>query len=175
MGLIEGDERSRPSRGSPSAVGVYLLLAAIAFSPIAVADDAVGADGDFGSIVLDVYLDAEGRALIVGYLKTDRLEELAFLEGSELEYDEETGEIYALTDGLTSIRGEETRLDFKAAGPWDECHLAFYLPKDAAALNFGSSEDLAYSVTEAEGSMLVEAIGYGVEEAEVTIDYRLTA
>lgn len=127
------------------------------------------------TIVLDLYVDDGGRALIVGYLKTDRLEELGFLEGSELEYDEDTGELYALTDGLTSIRGEETRLDLEAEGLWDECHLAFYLPKDAMLLNVSCSEELAYSVSEVEGSILVEAIGYEVEGAEVTIDYRLTA
>src|SRR5690554_3227021 len=100
MGLIEGDQRSRPLRwGSPSAVMVYLLLAAVAFSPLppssVLADDLVGADGEggagaaAGSIVLDVYVEAEGRALIIGYLEAEP-EGLAFLEGAELFYDEDT-------------------------------------------------------------------------------------
>ncbi|HPJ30747.1 MAG TPA: hypothetical protein PLZ42_05090 [Methanothrix sp.] len=161
-----------------------ILMAAVVLSafsaPSSLGADSLGADDGsdaeeaLETMVLDLYLDDDGRALIVGYLRTDRLEELNFLQGSDLEYDQETGEIYALTDGLTSIRGEETRLEFEAAGPWDECHLAFYLPGDAAVSDVSSSEELAYSVTEVEGSMLVEAIGYGVEEAEVTIDYRLT-
>ena len=182
--MIKGDLQLRtPDRGSKLPASSRLLIAVFVLlvlsSSSAFASDSRGEvdDGEAGeasgSIVLDVYLDYEGMALIVGYLKTDRLEELDFLEGSDLEYDEDTGEIYALTDGLTSMLGEETRLEFEAEGLWDECHLAFYLPKDATVLTVSSSEELAYSVTEAEGSMLVEAVGYEVEGAEVTIDYQI--
>lgn len=175
--MIEGDERSRPSRGSPSAVGVYLLLAAIAFSPLvpspALADDAVGADGDFGSIVLDVYLDAEGRALIVGYIEADGVEDLAFLEGTEFFYDEDTGELYARSGGLTSVLGDETRVEFEAGADWKEGHLAFYLPKEAELMAVSCSEGLDYSVVEAEDSMKVEVLGYDVEGIEVVIGYDL--
>jgi len=177
MGLIEGDQRSRPlRRGSPSAATVYLLLAAVAFSPLTpspvLADDLVGADGEggagavAGSIVLDVYVEAEGRALIVGYLEAEP-EGLAFLEGAELFYDEDTRELYAKSSGLTSTLGNETRLEFEADLGWNECHLAFYLPKEATPSAVTASEGLEVSVVEEEGSLVVEAIGYDLDGAEV--------
>lgn len=188
MGLIERDQRSRPlgrrfDRRSPSAVVVYLLLAAVAFSSLApspaLAEGAVGADGDggaggaSGNIVLDVYLDEGGRVLIVGYLEAEDPEDLAFLEGSEIFYDGDTGELYAKSDGLTSAQGDGARIEFEAGANWNEVHLAFYLPADAGLLAVSCSEGLEYSVVEAEDSLKVEVLGYEVEGIEVVIDYDL--
>jgi hypothetical protein len=183
--LIEGEHQTRLlSRGSPSEVMFYLLLGVIALLALsaspAVGDDSVGSTNDgqgetvIGSVVLDVYLDAGGRALIVGYLETERLEDLAFLEGNERFYDEDTGELYALSDGLTSVEGDETRLAFEAESEWDECHLAFYLPDGAKLLSVSCSEGLEYSVSEVEDSPAVEVLGYEVEGAKVVIDYNLS-
>jgi hypothetical protein len=182
--LIKGDHQTRLlSRRSPSAVMFYVLLGSIALlaliASLAQGGDSVGSidegqgDAVTGSIVLDVYLDAEGRALIVGYLETERLDALAFLENSEYVHDEDSGELYALGGGLTSIRGERTRLVFEAEAEWDECHLAFYLPKDAKLLAVSCSEGLEYTVAEAEDSLAVEVLGYEVAGAEVAIDYNL--
>ena len=185
ISLIERDHRSRPlGRRSASAVMVYLFLAAVTFSSLApspvLAEDAVGADGDggagaaSGSIVLDVYLDAEGRALIVGYVEAEDPEDLAFLEGAEFFYDEDTGELYAISDGLTSAQGDRTRIEFGAGADWNEGHLAFYLPKDAELFAVSCSEGLEYSVVEAEDSLKVEVLGYEVEGMVVVIDYDLS-
>jgi hypothetical protein len=160
-----------------------LLLTILALCSIfafeALGSDSVGSTDEVlgetvaGSIVLDVYLDSEGRALIVGYLETDRLADLAFLGGSEYAHDEVTGELYALSGGLTSTQEDLTRLEFEAGVGWDECHLAFYLPKDATLLAVSCSEDLAYSVAEVEDSLAVEVLGYEVMGAKVVIDYNL--
>ena len=162
---------------------VYLLLAAVAFSSLApspvLAEGAVGADGgggagaSSGSIVLDVYLDAEGRALIVGYIEAEDPEDLAFLQGAELFYDEDTGELYAKSEGLTSVQGDGTRIEFEAGADWNEAHLAFYLPADAELFAVSCSEGLKYSVAEAEDSLKVEVLGYEMEGIEVVIDYDL--
>ncbi len=185
LDLIEGDQKARPIiRGSPSSVVFYLLLGAVAFLALSVcsslAYDTVGSKNEVqgetvtGSIVLDVYLDAEGSALIVGYIETERLEDLAFLEGAELFYDEDAGELYALGGGLTWVHEYGTRLEFEAEGGWEECHLAFYLPKDAEMLAISCSEALEYKVAEAEDSLKVEVLGYGVEGIEVAIDYAIS-
>jgi hypothetical protein len=176
MDLIKGDQRSRPiRRGSISAVSVYLVLVAVLSSHLvaspALADDIVGAASE--NIVLDIYVDAGGRTLIVGYLEVEGPEDLAFLEGSEYIHDEETGELYALSDVLTSVREGLTTLEFEADANWNECHLAFYLPEDAEILSVSSSAGLEYSVTEAEDSMMVEALGYDLDGVEVVIDYDL--
>lgn len=182
--MIKGDQRSRPiRRGSISAVSVYLVLIVVLSSTLiaspALADDLVSSDGEggavaaFGSIVLDIYVEAEGRALIVGYLEAEESGDLAFLEGSEYIHDEETGELYALSDELTSVREGLTTLEFEADADWTECHLAFYLPEDAEILSVSSSAGLEYSVIEAEDSMMVEALGYDLEGIVVEIDYDL--
>lgn len=173
--MIKGDQRSRPlRRRSISAVLVCLILAAASSHLIAssaLAEDTVGAAS--GKIVLDVYVDAGGRALIVGYLETEGPEDLAFLEGSDYVHDEETGELYAKSDELTAVREGLTKLEFEAEADWDECHLAFYLPEDAEILSVSSSAGLEYTVTEAGDSMMVEALGYDLEGIEVVIDYDL--
>lgn len=175
MDLIKEDQRAQPlRRGSTSAFLVCLVLAAASLHLIsspALADDIVGAASE--NIVLDVYVDAGGKALIVGYLEVEGPDDLAFLEGSEYIHDEETGELYALSDELTSVREGLTTLEFKADADWNECHLAFYLPKDAEVLSVSSSAGLEYSVTEAEDSMMVEALGYDLDGVEVVIDYDL--
>jgi hypothetical protein len=163
---------------------IYLLLAAVAFSSLApspvLAEGAVGAGGQGGtgaatrSIVLDVYLDEGGKALIVGYVEAEHPEDLAFLEGTELFYEEETKELYAISDGLTSPQGDGTRIEFEADLGWTECHLAFYLPRDADLLAVSCSEGLEYSVAEAEDSLKVEVLGYDLEGIEVVIDYDLS-
>jgi len=157
-----------------STVLVCLILASVSSHLIAfpaLADDTVGAIS--GNIVLDVYVDAEGRALIVGYLEAKEPEDLAFLEGSDYVHDEETGELYALSDELTSVREGLTKLEFEAEADWDECHLAFYLPEGADILAVSCSAGIEYSVTEAEDSLVVEALGYDLEGIEVMIDYDL--
>jgi hypothetical protein len=184
LDLIKGEHQPRLlSRASPSVATALSLLVIVAlfalslFPALGYDSDGLGSDGQgepvTGSVVLDVYLDAGGRALLVGYLETESLEDLAFLESSEYVHDEETGELYALSGGLTSIRGDETRLVFEAERGWDECHLAFYLPKDATLLAVSCSEGLEYSVTEVEDSLVVEVLGYEVDGAEVVIDYSL--
>jgi len=160
-----------------------LLLTILALCSIfafeALGSDSVGSTDEVlgetvaGSIVLDVYLDSEGRALIVGYLETDRLDDLAFLGGSEYAHDEVTGELYAKSDGLTSAQGDGTWIEFEAGADWNEVHLAFYLPAHAGLLAVSCSEGLEYSVIEAEDSLKVEVLGYEVEGIEVVIDYDL--
>ncbi|HII07068.1 MAG TPA: hypothetical protein HA349_07100 [Methanotrichaceae archaeon] len=158
-------------------LGVIALFA-LAVSP-ALGDDSVASvsedlgESASGSIVLDVYLDEVGRALLVGYLETESAEALAFLENSEYVHDVVTGELYALSGGLTSIPGDETRLEFEAEAEWDEFHLTFYLPADAKLLSVSCSEGLEYSVAEVEDSLAVEVLGYEVEGVEVAIDYNL--
>ncbi len=125
-------------------------------------------------MVLEVYLDEDGRALIVGYLQAESLEDLSFLQGFELFYDQETGELYALGGGLRSDREDGTRLTFEAKGWWEELHLAFHLPKDAEVMAVSCSEGLEYSVAEAEDSLKVEVLGYEVEGAEMVIDYDIS-
>jgi len=182
--LIEVDQNARLlNRASLSVATALSLLGVIALLALsaspAMGGDSVGSTNDgqgetvTGSIVLDVYLDAGGRALLVGYLEIERLDDLAFLESSEYVHDEVTGELYALSGGLTSVRGDETRLVFEAERGWDECHLAFYLPKDATLLAVSCSEGLEYSVAEVEDSLVVEVLGYEVDGAEVVIDYNI--
>jgi len=178
--LIGRDLRDRPGRWG-SAGGSFPLIALLillALAPASGRDEAVAGGGSeagsaFGSILLDAYIDDGGRALIVGYLKADSLDDLAFLAGSEVEYDEDLGELYALSDALTSIRDGVTTLEFEADGRWEECHLAFYLPKEATPSAVTASEGLEVSVVEEEGSLVVEAIGYDLDGAEVSIDYLL--
>jgi len=183
--LIEGEHRpGLLSWASPFASVAAFFLGVIALFALtsypALGYDSVVSEGDgqgetvTGSIVLDVYLDSEGRALIVGYLVAEDPEYLAFIESSEYVHDEDTGELYALNSGLTSILGEKTELEFEAEAVWDECHLVFYLPANAELLSVSCSEGLDYTVAEAEDSLVVEVLGYELDGAEVAIDYELS-
>ena len=77
---------------------------------------------------LNVYLDNTGKALITGY--AENVSGLEFLNASQFRFENDTRQLYALTDGLTTKVGDLWTIRFDARGGFDDYHVTFYLPSD---------------------------------------------
>ena len=146
---------------------VFITVGAV---PVHGYDSSDGADLD--QLILSVYVDEEGEALVIGYAEPESLADLPFLEVSEYAYDDDSKELYAITDALTSGCGDDSQLDFVTEASLDVYLVMFYLPSEAKleAVNF--SEGLDCLVSESDDSLVVEVWGYDVDGSDATIVYR---
>ncbi len=65
-------------------------------------------------LIVEIYVAESGRALVTGYVSEDALNSLPFLEGSNYVFYNDTSEIYAVTDALTSKEGGTWTLNSSA-------------------------------------------------------------
>jgi len=109
-------------------------------------------------LILNVYVDEEGEALVIGYVEPESLADLHFLEFSEYAYDDDSKELYAITDALTSGCVAYSQLDLVTEAKLE-------------AVDF--SKGLDCLVSESDGSLVVEVWGYDVDGPDATIVYRV--
>jgi len=145
---------------------IFFLLAFITAS--VQGDEQIDETGP-GRLLLDVYLDEDGKALVIGY--ADNLDGLSFLESSEYIYDEETKALYVLTGLLTSMIGDRWELELVTGSCWDEYLVVFYLPPEVVLEAVDGSEGLEYQVAESDDALVVDFRGYDVKSPAVTMRY----
>ena len=84
-----------------------------------------GALGDESSeaagLVLDIYVDDAGKALVTGYAKS--IAGLHFLNASEYQYDQDAQQLYAVTNSLTMKNGDDWEIILPAVGVYAEYHV----------------------------------------------------
>ncbi len=148
---------------------VLLLLLVVVLITTPVQGDEHTDETGPGRLLLDVYLDEDGKALVIGY--ADNLDGLGFLESSEYIYDEETKALYVLTGSLTSIIGDRWELELVTRSCWDEYLVVFYLPPEVVLEAVDGSEGLEYQVVGSDDSLVVDFWGYDVKSPAVTMRY----
>ena len=156
------------SRSEGRSVLRILVYAAIVLSSASWALGDVG--GDSRSLVLDIYADDAGKALLTGYAKG--LEGLAFLNGSEYQYDEDALQLYAVTNALTTKNGDDWEIRLPATGGYAEYHVTFYLSENVQITEISGTEGLDYLVSSFSDSFVVEFHGYDVSDPSASIRYR---
>jgi hypothetical protein len=124
-----------------------------------------------GNIVLNVYIDDGGKALITGY--ADSIDGLSFLKGSQYKYDNNTKQLSALTNSLTDKSGDDWETTLPTQGNYSEYHSIFYLPASVRISKIDSSPGLDYLVSAANDSFQVDFHGYDVKSPTITMDYQL--
>jgi len=93
----------------------WQILVSIVFALAVASASAQEQDTAFGQrLILNVYLDNAGKALITGY--AENISSLSFLNSSQYRYENETNQLYALTDSLTTKDGDLWKLKFDARG-----------------------------------------------------------
>ncbi|MGB4086245.1 helix-turn-helix transcriptional regulator [Methanothrix sp.] len=122
------------------------------------------------NLILNVYLDPAGKALLTGY--ADNISGLESLAGSEYQYENDTGRLYALTDGLTAKSGQIWTLNFGAIGTFEDCRITFYLPGDIRLGSINSSTGLQYHLSAFNGSLVADVQGYEVQNPWISIQYQ---
>lgn len=126
--------------------------------------------GDSRSLVLDIYADDAGKALLTGYARG--IEGLAFLNGSEYQYDEEALQLYAVTNALTTKNGDDWEIRLPATGGYGEYHITFYLSENVQISEISGTEGLDYLVSSSSDSFVVEFHGYDVSSPSAAVRYR---
>ncbi len=121
-------------------------------------------------LILNVYLDSTGKALVTGYV--DDIRGLAFLNASQYRFENETSQLYALTDGLTAKEGNLWTLRFGSSGYYDDYRVTFYLPSDMLLGRINTSEGLSYLLSASNESMVADVQGYEVHDPRIAIEYQ---
>jgi uncharacterized membrane protein len=154
-------------RNQRAAVLLICLALAVSVLPAAGQSDS---PGDGQSLILNVYLDITGKALVTGYV--DDPEGLPFLNASQFSYENDTNQLYVLTNALTKKEGDIWTLIFPAIGFYDDFRLGVYLPGDFKVKNITNSADLEYFLTSSNDSIAVEFQGYDATNPVASIEYQ---
>jgi hypothetical protein len=156
-------------------ISVVLLLLSISLPPIHVCTAFSQGDTDDSAIinqlVLNVYVDEGGKALINGYI--DDPGSLAFLNSSEYTYEDDSRQLYAITSALTSKSRDNWTASFESEGDYNEYHVIFYLPANAKLSRVDCSPGLGYLVSVANESIIAEVQGIDVTDPAINIEYLL--
>jgi hypothetical protein len=149
-----------------TAVSMVLVAAFLVMSAHAEqSDSSVGQ-----SLVLNVYLDNAGKALITGY--AEDVSGLAFLTDSQFRFENDSHQLYALTDRLTAKTGDLWTLSFDANGNFDDYRVTFYLPSETSLGEINASQGLGYLLSASNESLVADIQGYEVSNPLITIHYR---
>jgi hypothetical protein len=156
-------------------ISVDLILLSILFIPIAfgtaLSQDGPDDNSMLDQLVLNVYIDDGGRALINGYV--DDPGSLAFLSSSEYTYEDDSRQLYAITSALTSKSRDNWTVSFESWGGYDEYRIMLYLPANAKLRRIDRSLGLDYLVYAANESVIAEVQGYSLKDPVVKIEYIL--
>jgi uncharacterized membrane protein len=157
-------------------VSIVLLLLSIPLTPILVGTPFSQDDADDSAIlnqlVLNVYVDEGGRALINGYI--DDPGSLAFLNSSQYTYEDDSRQLYAITSALTSKSRDNWTVSFESEGNYEEYQIMLYLPTNAKLRRVDCSLGLDYLVSTANESVIAEVRGSDITDPAVNIEYLLS-
>ena len=148
------------------AVALFFVAALLAMSAHAQESDAsVGQ-----SLILNVYLDNAGKALVTGY--AEDVSGLAFLNDSQFRFENDSHQLYVLTDDLTAKVGDLWTLRFDAIGSFDDYRVTFYLPSETSLGEINASQGLGYLLSASNESLVADVQGYEVSDPRITILYQ---
>jgi uncharacterized membrane protein len=149
-----------------TAVSLVYLAAILAMSA-----HAQESGPSFGqSLILNVYLDSAGKALVTGY--AEDVSGLAFLGDSQFRFENDSHQLYALTDGLTAKVGDLWTLSFDARGSFDDYRVTFYLPSETSLGEINASQGLGYLLSASNESLVADVQGYEVSDPRISIQYQ---
>lgn len=148
-----------------------VLLFSIAFVTEALPALGQGISSEEASrLILNVYLDGTGKALVTGYAEDP--DGLPFLNSSQYSYENETSQLYALTNALTRKEGDTWTLTFESPGYYEDYRVTFYLPSDFRVKNVSSSQGLEHLLSASNDSLALDFQGYDVLDPVATIEYQ---
>ena len=147
-----------------TAVSLFFVAALLAM-PAHAQDSSLGQ-----SLILNVYLDNAGKALVTGY--AENVSGLAFLNNSQFRFENDSHQLYALTDRLTAKAGDLWTLSFDAKGRFDDYRVTFYLPSETSLGEINASQGLGYLLSASNESLVADVQGYEVSDPRISIQYQ---
>ncbi|MHC1623028.1 MAG: helix-turn-helix transcriptional regulator [Candidatus Methanospirareceae archaeon] len=157
----------------------YILIVVIAITAPVVGYNGNGDDyyfsgneSYFNQLILNIYVDETGKALVTGYVED--VNGLPFLKTAEYLYENDTNQLYALTNSLTWKYGDNWEINFttNADAYYTEYHTIFYLPGDVKLVEINHPQELERFVTTSNESLVIDIQGYDVESPMSIIEYQ---
>jgi uncharacterized membrane protein len=124
-------------------------------------------------IILNGYVDLSGNVLLTGFATPESLYYMPFLYGTNYSFDNNSDQLYAVTDSLTSKKADTWTLNFSLDGYYSDYSVTFYLPPGSQITKFDIQPQLNYQVQVKEDSLILSVHGYRTISPWVTVDYKL--
>jgi DNA-binding transcriptional ArsR family regulator len=123
-------------------------------------------------IALNGYVDYSGKVLITGYASSESLSYLTFLNLTQYTYDNDTNQLYAVTDMLTEKSSGIWHFNFSSRGYYSDYLITFFLPPGSDIIRFELSPGLNYQLQVMNDSLVMAVRGYRIASPEIEIDYK---
>jgi len=149
---------------------LYILLVLVTVGT-ALSQGGPGNDEVLNQLILNIYVDNSGRALLNGYV--DNPGSLAFMNSSEFTYEDDSRQLYAITSALTSKSRDNWTANFESLGSYDQYNILFFLPGNTKLKHVDCSSGLDYLVYAENESVIAEVQGYNVTDPAIKIEYFL--
>lgn len=124
-------------------------------------------------ILLNGYVDTSGKVLLTGYATPVSLSYMPFLNGSDYTFDNNTNQLYSVTDALTSKKADTWSLNFSLDGYYSDYSVTFYLPPGSEITRVDIQSELNYQIQVKEESFTLSVNGYRVVSPWIKVDYKL--
>jgi len=124
-------------------------------------------------ILLNGYVDLSGNVLLTGYATPDSLDYMPFLNGTNYSFDNNSDQLYAVTDSLTSKKADTWNLNFTLDGYYSDYSITFYLPPGSQITKFDIQPQLNYEVQVKQDSLILSVHGYRIISPWIKVDYQL--
>lgn len=133
--------------------------------------DSLDSSSTNSALILNVYAgDTDtGKAIVTGY--ASRIDGLPFLNSSDHIFENDTNQLYAVTDTLMNKTVSGIILTLAATGYYDQYHITFYTPSSLVPESVETSGGLWHQSRIAEESNAVEVQGVEVADPVVVIEY----
>jgi uncharacterized membrane protein len=125
-----------------------------------------------GQIALNGYLDDSGRVLLTGYATPESLSYMSFLDSAQYTYDNDTFQLYAVTDMLTTKSAGIWYVNFSSGGYFSDYMVTFFLPEGSEVKKFELSQGLYYQIQVMNDSLVLSVQGYRIASPEIEIEYK---
>ncbi len=127
-----------------------------------------------GQIALDGHVEISGQVVLTGYATFESLYYMPFLNGTQYTFDNNTNQLYAVSDMLTSKKADTWSLNFSLDGYYSDYSMTFYLPKGSQIRRFEASPELHYIFEVKDDSLVMFIQGFRVDSPWVELDYKLS-
>jgi uncharacterized membrane protein len=124
-------------------------------------------------ILLNGYVDLSGNVLLTGYATPESLYYMTFLYSTNYSFDNNTDQLYVVTESLTSKKADTWTLNFSLEGYYSDYSVTFYLPPGSQITKFDIQPQLNYQVQVKEDSLILTVHGYRIISPWIKVDYKL--
>jgi len=110
--------------------------------------------------------------LLTGYATPESLSYMSFLNLAQYTYDNDTNQLYAVTDMLTTKSAGIWHFNFSAQGYYSDYAVTFFLPAGSEVISFELSQGLNYQIQVMNDSLVLTVEGYRIASPEIEIEYK---